>query len=404
MSRRIALQLGALACALGWGCSRERDPGPIARDTVSLAPLADSGAAQEVDSAHQSRAGARPGRLADRAVPGRADSARSAGAEHRRSTRAARKRVAPARPDSAVQAYAPANDSPSPTDTAAASQPSADPLPPGGSVHRDPRDTSADARAAAGDSIIPAATPVAPATDSTRRDPTVAATSRDRAESAPPSASVSPGTTESGGATESADATSTGAAESAGATRSAPPPGNAPNALPAGTRIRAILDDSITSLRNSVGQRVSAVVSGDLRAADGLAVLPSGSVVHLTIDRLAPARTRSAKDGELVLRADSIVAEGHAYRVDAALQPIPHELRGRGVTAGEVEKVGAGAAAGAVVGGVVTGKTKGAVVGGAVGAVGGAVVAAQTATRDLVVAPRTLITLVLRSPVVRAVP
>jgi hypothetical protein len=52
----------------------------------------------------------------------------------------------------------------------------------------------------------------------------------------------------------------------------------------------------------------------------------------------------------------------------------------------------------------VTGKTKGAVVGGAVGAVGGAVVAAQTATRDLVVAPRTLITLVLRSPVVRAVP
>jgi hypothetical protein len=271
-------------------------------------------------------------------------------------------------------------------------------------VHRDPRDTSADARAAAGDSIIPAATPVAPATDSTRRDPTVAATSRDRAESAPPSASVSPGTTESGGATESADATSTGAAESAGATRSAPPPGNAPNALPAGTRIRAILDDSITSLRNSVGQRVSAVVSGDLRAADGLAVLPSGSVVHLTIDRLAPARTRSAKDGELVLRADSIVAEGHAYRVDAALQPIPHELRGRGVTAGEVEKVGAGAAAGAVVGGVVTGKTKGAVVGGAVGAVGGAVVAAQTATRDLVVAPRTLITLVLRSPVVRAVP
>jgi hypothetical protein len=145
-------------------------------------------------------------------------------------------------------------------------------------------------------------------------------------------------------------------------------------------------------------------VSGDLRAADGLAVLPSGSVVHLTIDRLAPARSRSAKDGELVLRADSIVAGGHTYPVDASLQPIPHELRGRGVTAGEAEKVGAGAAAGAVVGGVVTGKTKGAVVGGAVGAVGGAVVAAQTASRDVVVAPRTLITLVLRSPVVRAGP
>jgi hypothetical protein len=88
--------------------------------------------------------------------------------------------------------------------------------------------------------------------------------------------------------------------------------------------------------------------------------------------------------------------------VDARVQPVPHELKGRGVTAGEVEKVGAGAAAGAVVGAVATGRTKGAVVGGAVGAVGGAVVAAQTASRDVIVTPRTLITLILKSPIVRA--
>jgi hypothetical protein len=60
-----------------------------------------------------------------------------------------------------------------------------------------------------------------------------------------------------------------------------------------------------------------------------------------------------------------------------------------------------GAAAGAVVGGVVTGKTKGAVIGGVIGAAGGTVVAAQTASRDVVVTPGTLLTLVLQQPVTR---
>jgi hypothetical protein len=50
---------------------------------------------------------------------------------------------------------------------------------------------------------------------------------------------------------------------------------------------------------------------------------------------------------------------------------------------------------------VVTGKKKGAVIGGVIGAAGGTVVAAQTASRDVVVTPGTLLTLVLREPVTR---
>ena len=164
---------------------------------------------------------------------------------------------------------------------------------------------------------------------------------------------------------------------------------------------RAQLKDSINSLRNSEGQTVTATVSGDVRAPDGLTVLPTGSLVHIFIARLRPARSRSAKDGELELRVDSITVNGHTYAVRADVGPVPHELRGRGVTAGEVEKVGAGAAAGAVIGGVVTGKTKGAVIGGVIGAAGGTVVAAQTASRDVVVTPGTLLTLVLQQPVTR---
>jgi hypothetical protein len=168
--------------------------------------------------------------------------------------------------------------------------------------------------------------------------------------------------------------------------------------LPAGTEFRALLEDSIHSLRNSEGQRVTARVPDDLRAADGTVLVPSGSLIRLTIARLRPARSRSAKDGELELHADSIVIANAAYAVVADVRPVPHELRGRGVTAGEAEKVAAGAAVGAVAGGVITGKTKGAVIGGVVGAAGGAVVAAQTASRDVVVAPRTLMVLVLTAP------
>jgi outer membrane protein with glycine zipper len=194
------------------------------------------------------------------------------------------------------------------------------------------------------------------------------------------------------------------AAESTAPAATAAPSGaptSAANTLPVGTRFRAQLRDTINSLRNSEGQTVTALVSGDVLAPDGRSVLPSGSTVHVYIVRLRPARTRSASDGELQLRVDSITVPGHSYTVRADVGPVPHELRGRGVTAGEVEKVGAGAAAGAVIGGVVTGKKKGAVIGGVIGAAGGTVVAAQTASRDVVVTPGTLLTLVLREPVTR---
>ncbi len=183
----------------------------------------------------------------------------------------------------------------------------------------------------------------------------------------------------------------------AGASDAVPPAADM-HALPAGMHVRALLQDSIHSLHNSAGQTVTALVSGDMRAPDGRTLVPSGSAVRLTITRLKPARTRNAVDGELELRADSVVVGGRAYPIHAEVQPVPHELKGRGVDAGAAEKVAAGAAVGAVAGGVITGKTKGAVVGGVVGAAGGAVVAAHTASRDVVVTPRTLVVLTLTSP------
>lgn len=227
--------------------------------------------------------------------------------------------------------------------------------------------------------------------------PAPAATSRTDSV-APPRVTTQPG--DSAATAPSPIPTASPAPPSTPAASSAPTP--AANTLPVGTEFQAQLQDTINSLRNSEGQIVTAFVSGDVRAPDGRTVLPSGSTVHVYIARLRPARTRSAKDGELQLRVDSITVPGHSYTVRAdVVGPVPHELRGRGVTAGEVEKVGVGAAAGAVVGGVVTGKKKGAVIGGVIGAAAGTVVAAQTASRDVVVTPGTLLTLVLREPVTR---
>ena len=143
---------------------------------------------------------------------------------------------------------------------------------------------------------------------------------------------------------------------------------------------------------------MTAPVPGVLRGPDGRFFVLSASTVRLTIELLRPARTRNAADGELALHADSIVIASGAFPVSADVRPVPHELHGRGVTAGEVEKVAAGTAVGAAAGAVITGKTKGAVIGGAVGAAGGAAVAVQTASRDVVVPARTLVILVLTAP------
>ena len=172
------------------------------------------------------------------------------------------------------------------------------------------------------------------------------------------------------------------------------------NALPVGTEIHATLIDSLDSRRDSAGKVVTARVTDDERAPDGKILLSAGSQVLLTVTKLEPARSRSASDGKLALRVDGIVIDGRQRPVSADVRPIPHELRGRGVTAGEAEKVAVGTAAGAVLGRVIGKNTKGTVIGGAVGAAGGAVVASQTASRDVVVKTRTQLTMVLTAPLI----
>ena len=235
-------------------------------------------------------------------------------------------------------------------------------------------------------------------TDSTPAPPAGYAPQRDTLP-VPPSDSTQGGDTATRQPAESALA-------SAGPPAPGPPPSTDKNAhtLATGTEIRAVLDDSIDSRSDSAGQVVVARVAGDITDPSGTAVIPGGSEVQLTITQLEPAGSRSASDGKLSLRVDAITLDGRPVPVNGTVRPVPHELRGRGITAGEAEKVGVGAAAGAVAGRVITGKTRGAVLGGVVGAAGGAVIAAQTASRDVVVHSGTTVVFTLAAPLVASAP
>ena len=131
---------------------------------------------------------------------------------------------------------------------------------------------------------------------------------------------------------------------------------------------------------------------------DGRTLIPAGAPVLLTVTEVRPGR--GDRQGSLEIRPDSITLAGGSRKLEARLQPVPYELRGRGVTGEEAAKVGVGAAGGAVVGRVLGGNSKGAVIGGVVGAAGGAVVASQTAAKDVVVKARTPVALVLTTPIV----
>lgn len=173
-----------------------------------------------------------------------------------------------------------------------------------------------------------------------------------------------------------------------------------PRTLGAGTLIEAAISDSINSRHDKAGKTVTAAVARDVKDRAGRVVIPAGSVVTLTVTELAPAKSKSAADGKLALQATSVNVKGRIYALDADVDPVAHELKGRGVTAGEVEKVGVGTAIGAIGGRIIGGNTKGAVIGGVVGAGAGTAVAVQTASRDVVVRPGTPVKITLRGTLV----
>ncbi len=85
------------------------------------------------------------------------------------------------------------------------------------------------------------------------------------------------------------------------------------------------------------------------------------------------------------------------YPLSASAEALERHLQDRKTNAGDVAKVGAGAAAGAIVGRVIGGSTQAAVIGGILGGAVGTQRAVETQDRDVVVPAGSRVELRLQS-------
>ncbi len=167
----------------------------------------------------------------------------------------------------------------------------------------------------------------------------------------------------------------------------------------AGTRINATMQDALSSRTAKPGERTQATVSADVSDSQGNVAIPAGSVVSVTIDQLEPGSDQVRPAGRIAFSVNSITVHGQSYEIAGDVDPVPHTMKGRGITTDEAARVGAGTAIGAIAGQIIGKNTRSTEIGGAVGAVAGGAVAVRYALRDIVVAAGTPIVFTLSKAV-----
>ena len=185
---------------------------------------------------------------------------------------------------------------------------------------------------------------------------------------------------------------------SAGPARTAP---RAPS-LASGTSVVLVTRTALSSWHNHVGDTVKATTGAAVVDARGETVIPSGATFIGNVTAIAPA-PHPNEQGTLQVTFNAVRINNRAYPVHGEVTSLATEMKGRGVTAGTVEKVGAGAVIGGVAGRVIGGNATGTVVGAVAGAAGGAVVANATRTMDIILPEGAAIRLKLTEPFVRSV-
>ena len=176
-----------------------------------------------------------------------------------------------------------------------------------------------------------------------------------------------------------------------------PVPAPAPLMLASGTVIATAVDQEINSRTNKQGEVVTTTVSSDVTDSRGRVVIPAGAQVTMTITEIRESENKGDQTGKLTLTPTQVAIAGKTYPIVASAAALDRHLRDRKTNAGDVAKVGAGAAAGAIVGRVVGGNTKGAVIGGIIGGAVGTQRAVETQDRDVVVPAGSRVELRLQS-------
>lgn len=170
-----------------------------------------------------------------------------------------------------------------------------------------------------------------------------------------------------------------------------------PLVLGEGTSVDLVASDSLNSRKNKKGDPVMATAASAVRDARGREVIPAGAVFLGTISDIAPAESPGGQ-GRMALTFNRVQFGGKTYSVQAASDTLGTVMKGRGVTAGDAAKVGAGAVIGGVAGRLIGGNKTGTIVGAAAGAAAGAGVAAATRDIDIILPAGALVRIVLTAP------
>lgn len=161
--------------------------------------------------------------------------------------------------------------------------------------------------------------------------------------------------------------------------------------IPAGTTLNLSLTSAVSSKTSSVEDPVNARLRRAI-VVNGVAVVPAGATV--TGHVIEATRSGRVKGRARVgVRFTALRASDGRHQIRTAA--IAHEARG--TKKKDAQKIGIGAGAGAVVGAIAGGK-KGAAVGSAVGGAGGTGVVLSTRGEDVTLAPGTIVTTTLTSP------
>ncbi len=170
--------------------------------------------------------------------------------------------------------------------------------------------------------------------------------------------------------------------------------------LAAGAAVVLANRTGLSSWHNKVGDTVMAATTAPVADARGQTVIPTGAVFMGHVTAIAPA-PHPNEQGTLSVTYSAVRINDRTYPVHVEVTSLATEMKGRGVTAGTVAKVGAGAAVGGVAGRVIGGNATGAVVGAVAGGAAGAVVANATRTMDIILSEGAAVHLKLTEPFVR---
>ena len=171
----------------------------------------------------------------------------------------------------------------------------------------------------------------------------------------------------------------------AGAATPVQPMGSQAIVVPAGTRIRVRLGQTLSTKENQAGDSFTGVVVDPVRV-NGQTVIRAGARARGVVTD-AKSLGRFKGQAVLAIRLDDVSADGRTYRVRTS--HVERVEQGKGKRSAIM--TGGGAGLGAIIGGL-AGGGKGALIGGLLGGGGGAAGSAFTGNKDLVIPAESILT------------